>query len=137
LLMVTLGTVQEEVVVRRHHADTDDVVVQRNVPEPALLAGGGTHERGALVAAGVALGALPVSPQGRLLQDQVPLTQPQPTLDHRALATGIDDHPRPYLALCAGRIRNPHADGAAALEEYLEDAYTFMHLNAVLPGVTE
>ena len=51
--------------------------------------------------AGVAIGALPVGPQGRLLQLRVPLAQLEAAHDHRALAAGVDDHLGAHLALAA------------------------------------
>ena len=48
----------EQVVERRHDADADGVVVLRDVPAPALLVRRLDDERGPLVPAGVAVGAL-------------------------------------------------------------------------------
>src|SRR5205823_12719271 len=50
--------------------DAHDVVVQRDVPEPALLALRLKHEGRSLIPAAVAIGALPVGPDGSLLRSE-------------------------------------------------------------------
>ena len=72
----------EQIIERRHDAHADGVIVQRNVPPPALFVGRLDDEGGALVAARVAVGALPVGPDGALVQLGIRNSQ----------AESIDDH---------------------------------------------
>ncbi len=62
----------EEVVKGRHDADADRVVVLGDIPPPALPVGGLDNKGGALVASAVAIGALPVGPDGPFVKDRIP-----------------------------------------------------------------
>src|SRR6478672_1107936 len=58
----------EQVVERGHDADAHDVVVLRDVPEPAAPIAGLYHHRRAFVPPGVPIGALPIGPDGALVR---------------------------------------------------------------------
>ena len=62
LLVALAVAVFEEVVEIGDDAHADHIVVQRDVPEPALLSLSLQHDRGAFVATRIAIGALPISP---------------------------------------------------------------------------
>ena len=127
----------EQVVVVRDDADGDDVVVQRDVPEPAGLALGLDDERGALVAAGVAAGSLPVGPERRLLELRVPVAQAEAIDDERALAAGVDDDLGAHFAFRFVLGLDAHADRLLPLEQHLQHARTFVDIDAMLAGVVE
>src|SRR5207245_720355 len=101
----------EQVVEWRYHADADRVIVLRDVPPPALLVRRLDDQRGAFVAARVAVGPFPVSPDGALVEHRVPEAQFEAVLQHRALAAGIDNDLRPHLLLGTVFVLNAHADG--------------------------
>ena len=94
-------------------------------------------ERGALVAAGVALRPLPVRPQGGLLEFRIPVAQAEAVDDERTLAAGVDDDLRPHLALRFVLGLHPNADGLLLLEEHLQHPRALVNLHAVLAGVVE
>src|SRR5262249_46494354 len=103
----------EQVIEWGDHADTDDVIVLRDVPEPALFVRGLDHERRPLVPARVTVGPFPVGPDGPLVQHRVPEAQLEAVLQQRALAAGINDHLRPHLFPRAVLLLDAHADGPA------------------------
>ena len=119
-LLVILATL-EQIVERCHDADADDVVVERDVPEPAVLALGLQHHRRAFVAAAVAIGAFPVGPDRALVQDRIPQAQLEPVLQERRLAAGVDDDLGTDVAARAVRVLDAHADRAVAIEQHVED----------------
>ena len=80
----------EQVIERRDDAHAHTVVVQRDVPKPALPVGGLDHHGGAFIASGVAVGAFPVGPDGALVQSRIPDAQFELVLDQAALAAGVD-----------------------------------------------
>ena len=63
-----------------------------------FLFGGLDDQRRAFVAAGVAVGALPVRPDRALVQHRVPQPQLEPVLQQAVLAAGVDDHLGAHLA---------------------------------------
>ena len=111
--------------------------MQRDVPEPALLARGLDHDGRPFVAARVAVGTFPVGPDRTLVEHGVPDAQPQPVLDQPDLPAGIDHDLGAHLALGAILAFDPHADGAVALEQHVEHAHALVHLHAVLARVVE
>src|SRR5262249_28280424 len=113
------------------------VVVLRDVPEPALLIRRLDDERGALVAAGVAISALPIRPDGAFVEDGVPQAELEAILQHGALAAGVDDDFGPDFDLGAVLALNAGADGAGALEQHLQHARRFMDLDALLGRVAQ
>ena len=127
----------EQVVERRDDADADDVVVQRDVPEPALSIRRLQHHRRALVAAGVAVGAFPVGPDRALVEDGIPEAQLEAVLQQRRLAAGVDDDLGVHVAARAVGVLDAHADRALAFEEHLEHVHAFVRVDAVLAGVVE
>ena len=58
----------EQIVEVADDADAHDVVVQRDVPEPALLVLGLQDERGPFILALIAIGAFEIGPDGALVQ---------------------------------------------------------------------
>ena len=92
--------------------DTDDVVVQRDVPEPPLLALRLQHERRPLVPAAVAIGALPVGPDRPLLQDRVLYQQVEPVGDQRTLPAGVHHDPGRHVFQSPILVLNADASGA-------------------------
>ena len=84
------------------------------------------HHRRAFVAAGVAVGALPVGPDRALVEDRVPDAQAQAVLD--AGRPGRWRRRRPWRAPRARAVlvADGHADGAVALEEHVEHAHAFV-----------
>src|SRR5262249_48207438 len=106
----------EQVIEGRHDADADGVVMLGDVPPPALAVGGLDDHRGALVAARVAVSALPVRPDGALVQHRIPLAQFEPAGEYGTLAAGIHDHLGAHLVLRV-TLLNAHADGSVVLEE--------------------
>ena len=97
------ATPLEQVVERCHDADADDVVVQRDVPEPAVFGRRLQDHRGPLVAPRVAIRALPVRPDRALVEHRIPQPELQPVLQERRLAARVDDDARADLALSAAR----------------------------------
>ena len=96
------------------------------------------HERRALVAAGVAIGAFPVGPDRALVQHRDPRRAGCSRFMHQpVLAAGIDDDLRAHLAERAVLVLDRDADGAVALEEHVEHAHAFVDVDAVLAGVVE
>src|SRR5262245_31871969 len=96
--------------------------MQRDVPEPALLVRCLQDQRGSLVLAGVAVGALPVGPDGSLVQHGVPYTQLEAVLQEPALPAGVHDDLRPHEPRYSIVCLDPDADGPAILEEHIEHA---------------
>ena len=90
-LLVPARAVLEQIVERRDDADADDVVVERDVPEPALPVAGLEDHRRAFVAAGVAVGPLPIRPDRTLVEDGIPQAQLEPVLQQRRLTARVDD----------------------------------------------
>src|SRR5690606_33469439 len=117
-------------------AAADDVVVQRDVPEPALAVAGLDDERGPLVAAGVAVRALPVGPDRALVEDRVPHPQAEPVHQQAVLAAGVDDDLRAHLARGVA-LPDPDAAGAAVLEQHVVDADPLARIDAVLARVLQ
>ena len=136
-LVILVAAVLEQIIVIRYDADADGMIVLRDVPEPALFAFRLNNERGALVLARAAFGALPIGPNRGLLEFRIPFAQTEPAHNHRALAAGVDDHIGPHLAFRAVFLLKPNADRAVALEQHLQHAHAFMHLDAVFAGVVE
>ena len=136
-LGVLVLAVLEQVVRVGHDSDADHVVVQRDVPEPALLAFSLNDERRSFIAARVAASTLPVRPQRGLLQLRVPLAQSKSIDDQRALAAGVDHHLRPHFALGAVFGLHANADRTGAFEQHLNHAGPFAHLHAVVAGMVE
>jgi hypothetical protein len=135
-LFVVLATL-EQVVERRHDTDADDVVVKRDVPEPAVLVPGLQHHRRPFIAAGIAIGALPVGPDGALVQDRIPEAQLEPVLQHRGLSGRVDDDLGAHLAAGAARVLDAHADRSIAVEQHVEDVDSLVRIHAVLARVLE
>src|SRR5262245_19273996 len=86
---------------RCYHANAHDVVVQRDVPEPSTLVGRLQDERRPLVAAGIAIRALPVRPDGTFVQDGIPEPELEAVLEQRRLTAGVHNHPRANLTIAA------------------------------------
>src|SRR5690606_22903792 len=126
---VVAAALPEQLVRRLHYAAADDVVVQRDVPEPALAGAGLDDERGPLVAAGVAVRALPVGPDRALVEDRVPHPQAEPVHQQAVLAAGVDDDLRAHLARGVA-LPDPDADGAAVLEQHVVDADPLSRIDA-------
>ena len=127
----------EQVIERRDDAHADTVVVQRDVPEPAVPAGGLNHHRRAFVAPGVAVGALPVGPDGALVQHRIPQAQPQAVHQQPVLAARVDDDGRADVAPRAAFGLNRDTGGSIAVEEDVDDADSLVRLHALLTRVVE
>ena len=127
----------EQVVERGHDADAHDVVMLRDVPEPAAPIAGLNHHRRAFVAPGVAIGALPIGPDGALVEHGIPEPQPESILQQGGLAAGIDDDLRADFSSFARGIANPDAGCPIPIEQHLEDVNAFVRLDAVLARVLE
>ena len=110
--------------------------MERDVPEPAVLGDGLEHHRRALVAAGVAIGALPVGPNRAFVQHRVPEPQLEPVLQHRRLAARIDDHLGPHVATPV-LVVNADAARAIPLEEDFDDMDTVEGVDAMFARVVE
>ncbi len=134
---ILAGPVEEEVVVGGDDADAEHVVVQRDIPEPAVFALGLHDESRSLIAAGVAVGALPVGPKRRFLERWVPLAQPQPRHDQRRLAAGIDHDLGAHLALAAVLALHAHADRALTFEQHFDHARAFVDLHAMFASIVQ
>src|SRR5262249_56237219 len=106
-LLEDLAASLEQVVEGRYDADRDDVVVLRDVPEPALAVGRLQHHRRALVAPGVAVRPFEIAPDGALVEDRIPHAQPQAVGDQAVLAAGVDHDLPADLA-----VLQLHAHGA-------------------------
>ena len=129
--------VLEQVFVPGYHAHADDVVVQRDVPKPALFSLGLQHNRCAFVLADVAIGTLPVRPDGGLLELRIPLTQPEAIENQRRLPTGVDHDFRADDLFGLIFDFDSHADGASAIEHDFVNARTFVNFDAVFAGVVQ
>ena len=127
----------EQRIERGDDADADDVVVQRNVPEPSLSIGGLEHHRRAFVAPGVAIGAFPVGPDGALVEHRVPDPEAHLVLEQAVLSAGVDDHLGAHLTIGATLRTDRDADRAVVLEQDLDDANAFVHVDAVLARVVQ
>ena len=102
-----------------------------------MFVGGLQHHRGPLVAAGVAIGTLPVGPDCAFVQDRIPDAELETILQHRLLSAGVDDNFRPHLAVAAGRRAYWYADRTLALEQDLEHTCGLVHVDAVFAGIVE
>ena len=136
-LLVALAILVEQMFERRDDPDADRVVVLRDVPEPPLLVAGLNHERGAFVAAAIAVRAFPVGPDRPLVQDRVPDPQLEPVLQHRGLPAGVDHDLRKHVSIVVLLVANLHAHRTVAVEQHLENAHAFLRVDAVLAGVVE
>src|SRR5262249_59670374 len=114
--------------------DADGVVVLRDVPPPALLVRRLDDQRRPLVAARVAVGPLPVGPDGTLVEHRVPQPQLEAVLQHRALAAGVHDDPGPHLLLGAVLVLDADADGPVAVEEDFQHAGRLADVDALFAG---
>ena len=94
------------------------------------------HHRGAFVAAGVAVGALPVRPDRALVQQRIPHAQLEPVLQQRRLSARIDDDLGANVAAPVA-VGNAHAARAIALEQHVDDVHAVERLDAVLARVVE
>src|SRR3989449_1277513 len=153
-LLVT-GAILEQVIERRHDADRHDVVVQGDVPEPAValrirgpLPPGPRrlqHHGRAFVAAGVAIRAFPVRPDGALVQHRIPDTQAETILNQPGLPAGVDDDLGADVTAPAAVLLNRDTDRTAGaersrrvvLEDDINDADAFVDRDAMLARVVE
>src|SRR4029079_7343185 len=85
------AAVLEQVVERADHADAHDVVVLRDIPEPAALVRRLKDHRRAFVPAAVAIRPRPIGPDRALVEDRVPDAQAQAVGDQAVLPAGVDD----------------------------------------------
>ena len=131
------STSLEEVVEWRDDSHADAVVVQRNVPEPALFAGRLDDDGRTLIATGVAIGVLPVGPDGAFVEDRVPDTQLEAVLQQSALTAGVDDHLGPHLAANSIAVLNLHSHGPRPLEQHVEHADLLVGVHAMFAAVVE
>ena len=90
----------EKIIERPDDAEADDVVVQRDVPEPALLVGRLNDDGRPFIPADVAVRPLPIGPDGPLVQHRIPEPELEPVLQHGALPAGIHDDLGPHLLPC-------------------------------------
>ena len=94
--------------------------------------------RGAFVAAGVAIRAFPVGPDGAFVEHRIPDAQAQPV--RISSRSGRWHRRRPWRATSlrvAVLALDLHADGPVVLEEHVEHARAFVDVDAVLAGVVE
>ena len=109
----------------------------RDIPEPAGAARRLQDQRGAFVAARVAIGAFPVRPDRPFVQDRIPDAQPQPILNEPGLAARVDHDPRPHFAHRALRGPDRHADRPPVLEEDVQHAHALVRRDPVRARVLE
>src|SRR5262249_49779191 len=131
------ATTFEQVLEWRDDADAHDVVVERDVPEPAILVSGLNDERRALVLAGRALCALPVRPDRALVENRIPHPQAKTVHEQTILSAGVDDDLRAHLADATVGMFDRDADGAIAVEQHVSHTHTFVCDHAMLARVLE
>ena len=121
----------------RDDADTHQVVMQGDVPEPATLVSCLQHHRPAFVSAGIAIGTAPVGPDRAFVQDGIPHTQAEAILQQSDLTAGIDDDFGANLTWRGVGCLHGDADSAFTVEEYVEHARALVDLGTMLAGVIE
>src|SRR5437870_9623056 len=101
---------------RRDDPDAHDVVVLRDIPEPALLVCGLKHERGPFVATLVPIRAFPVRPDGALVQHRIPKPELEAVLQKRLLSARIHDDLGVNLAVASLLVAYGDADRSIVVE---------------------
>src|SRR5204862_6998080 len=112
-------------------ANAENIVVERDVPEPALLVAGLDDHCSALVAAAVAVSAVEIGPHRALLEFGVLLQQVELIADDRALAAGVHNDLAGNRILRAIDILDFDAGCALAIEDDLPDARLLGDFHAV------
>src|SRR6185369_4977159 len=123
-----LSTILQEVIGVRDDADTRDVTIERDIPEPATTARFcAQHERGTAIQIRFAMRAFKVRVEHPLLQFRIANAPAKLVREHRHLASRIDNHFG--VELLTRAVLHLHFDthSAIAFKEHLLHEHALMH----------
>ena len=133
-LLVTNPTLKQTVE-WRNYAHADAVIVQRNVPEPALLIFSLKHNGSPFILARIAVSTLPVGPNGPFVQHWVPHSQLLFLLNQATLTTGVDNHLGSHLFNGTVGMSGNYPNSLISFEQYFANMYAFFRFHPVFARV--